>query len=81
MFGWKGSPCLLNHILVTSADIPVVYKLVVSPAVAPGVVGFAHRQEVGCQVSGHYLASIYKYVCGKKAKRKHPWEKKMFNNK
>lgn len=75
MFGWKGSPCLLNHFLVSSADIPIVYKLVMSPAVTPSVVGFTHSQEIGGQVACHNLASIYKYVSGEKAKCEHSCEK------
>lgn len=74
MFGWKRSPRFLNHILVTGADIPIVNKLVVSSAVTPSVVGFTDSQEIGCQVSSHYLASIYKYVGSKKTKGKYSWE-------
>lgn len=76
MFGWKRSPRLLNHVLVASADIPIVNKLVMSSAVTPSVVGFTHSQEIGCQVARHYLASIYKYVGSKKTKCKYSWEKK-----
>lgn len=77
MLRWKRSPRLLNHFLVPSADVPVVDKLVVSSAVAPGIVGSTHSQEIGGQVPCYYLASIYKYVRGKKAERKHSCRKKV----
>lgn len=71
MFGWKGPPCLLNHCHIPSADVAIVYELVVGPTVVSSVVGFTHSQEVGSQVSSHNLARVYKYVSGKKSKRKH----------
>lgn len=75
MFGWKGSPRLFYHLHVPSADIPIVYELMVSPAVISCVVGFTHREKVWSQVPSHYLASIYKYVSGKKSKCKHSCKK------
>lgn len=38
---------------------------------AAGVVGLAHRQEVGREASGHHLASVDKDVCGEQSEGKH----------
>lgn len=77
MFGWKGSSCLFNHLHIPSADVAIVYELVVGPTVISSVVGFTHSQEVGSQVPSYNLASIYKYVSGKQSKRKHSCEKRL----
>lgn len=79
MFGWKRSSCLLNHLLLPGAYIPIVDELVLSPAVAPRVIGSTYSQEIGCQIARHYLASIYKYVRCEKAKCEHSCEKKRVN--
>lgn len=77
MFGWKGSPGLFNHLHIPSADVAIVYELVVGLTVISSVVGFAHSQEVGSQVPSHHLASIYKDVSGKKSKCKHSCEERL----
>jgi len=74
MFGWEGSPCLFNHLHIARADVAIVYELVVGPTVVSSVVGFTYSQEVGSQVPSHNLASVYKYVSGKKSKCKHSCE-------
>lgn len=77
MFGWKRSPGLFNHLHIPSADVAVVYELLVGPTVVSSVVGFAHSQEVGSQVPSHNLASVYKDVSGKKSKCKHSCEERL----
>lgn len=77
MFGWKGSPCLFNHLHIPSADVAVVDELMVGPTVVSSVVGFTYSQEVGSQVPSHNLASVYKYVRGKKSKCKHSCEERL----
>lgn len=77
MFGWKGSPCLFNHLHIPGADVAIVYELVVGPTVVSSVVGFTHSQEVWSQIPSHNLASIYKYVSSKKSKRKHSCEERL----
>lgn len=77
MFGWKGSPGLFNHLHIPSADVAIADELVVGPTVISSVVGFTHSQEVWSQVPSHNLASIYKYVSGKKSKCKHSCEERL----
>ena len=74
VFGGKGPPSLLNHLQVPGTDLPIVYELVVCPAVCAGVVGLAHRQEVRRQVPRDHLSGVYKNVSSKKPKSKYPYK-------
>lgn len=74
MFGGKGSPSLFYYFQVPRTNVPVVYELVVHPAVCTGVVWLTHCQEVWCEVPSDHLSGVYKNVSSKKSKGKHTYK-------